>query len=77
MPTIKFPETVETLNVVRISKCQFPKCTRKATDLAVGRDNGYDNVSGYCYEHAKDVAFQNNPEYVSMCMNCGCKVGIN
>jgi hypothetical protein len=64
-------------------KCQYGDCDQDATDIACGRKDWHSGIAGhpepavYCNKHARDVAFENSPEYIEDCPNCGCKFGIN
>lgn len=65
-------------------KCSFEDCDAPATGIACGRsssfrgrDNGHPDPAVYCDTHARMVADEDSPEYISDCPNCGCTYGVN
>ena len=62
-------------------KCQYPGCENEATTLVYGNpdSNAYiHDIFLCCAEHEAVNSFLSwEPEYIEICPNCGCQMGIN
>lgn len=56
-------------------ECEFRDCYRKATQIAVGRDEDAE-PRVYCDDHAEAITLQGRPVLVEDCPNCHCGFGV-
>lgn len=55
-------------------KCEYDECPRDATAIVYSRPKRV--VMLCCEQHMRVVADQYEPEYISVCPNCGCIAGV-
>jgi len=58
-----------------MAKCEYEDCEKDAYDLVYSRK--LDKVIETCYDHAKVVVDEGNPEYIQSCPHCGCWIPVN
>ena len=60
--------------ITKNNKCQFEGCSKYATKLIFNRKTN--KIEAYCKKHGFEIIEGEQPEYICVCDNCGCILGI-